>query len=374
MFATGDHVGSVRVLTGPDGEVLSRRDHMPYGEDLVSGLGHRSAVTGYPETPPSAGKGFAGFRRDEETGFSYAEARMYDGSLGRFTTVDPMIGSIDAEDPRSLNRYTYTLNDPVNLVDPTGLSVVDDWYISRDGKIEVYRTEDPSDRFFVFDKNKKVFVLVAQLKKNPYGLVKFPYSGYGFTSYNPGERGGYDPNTGELVGEGDHYLLPITAAALFGFTNQSKNDHGITIALGDMSSSNGSDPWDAKFRSPTWNGHHSSHGHKGNGVGAHIDFRYVDKHGNSQRGNWLDHPGRFDRRKNQALFDLARKWGFSKSLRGLSVPVRHVRAAKGHNDHGHLGFDLRSKRPKTIFRDRRKYYLRRSDMTLDCLVERCVGN
>lgn len=373
VFVTADHLGTPRVITRHDGGIEARRDFLPFGEEIFQGVGHRTGSTGYPQTPPETGTGFAGFHEDPESGFAHSDARKYDGSAGRFTSVDPMLESADAEDPRTLNRYSYTLNDPVNLVDPTGLAPVDDWYIGRDGKIEVYRTEDPFDRFYVFDQNKRVFSLVAQLEKNPYGLVKFPYKGYGFTSYNSGERGGYDPNTGENVGSGDHYLLPVTAAALFGLTNQAKNDHGITIALGDMSSSNGSDPWDARLRSPTWNGHHSSHGHLGNGVGAHIDFRYVDRNGNSRRGNWAVNPGLFDRSKNQALFDLAKKWGFSKSLRGYNAPIRHTRAAGKHNDHGHLGFDLRRKRPVRIYQDRRKYYLRTSDFTLDCLVERCVG-
>jgi hypothetical protein len=39
----------------------------------------------------------------------------------RFFQPDPYDGSYDFSDPQSLNRYSYTQNDPVNSVDPTGL-------------------------------------------------------------------------------------------------------------------------------------------------------------------------------------------------------------------------------------------------------------
>ncbi|QQS43060.1 MAG: RHS repeat-associated core domain-containing protein [Acidobacteriota bacterium] len=370
-YLTQDHLGSTRVVTDSGGAVLARRDHMPFGEELVNGIGTRSEALGYSASTSQLRPGFAGLLADPESGLAYAEARVYDSRHGRFTAVDPMIDSADASDPRTLNRYVYSLNDPVNLTDPDGLSVVDDWYVSDDGKIEVYRTEDPFDRFYVFDENRNVFVMVAQLHKNNYGLVRFPDTGWGYTYYNPGERGGYDPDTGETVGQGDHYLLPVTAAALFGFTNQLKNDFGITLALGDMSSSNGSDPWDSRFRSDTWDGHHATHGHNGNGTGQSIDFRYVNRNGQSRQGSWVTNPGRFSISKNKAVFDLAKKWGFGKSLRGYSAPIKGTKAAANHNDHGHLGFDLSRKKPKRISQDRRRYYIRWSDVTLDCLVDQC---
>jgi len=40
-------------------------------------------------------------------------------NLGRWTSPDPLVGSI--ADPQSFNRYSYTQNDPGNFVDPSGL-------------------------------------------------------------------------------------------------------------------------------------------------------------------------------------------------------------------------------------------------------------
>ena len=52
-------------------------------------------------------------------------ARYYLPILARFFSPDPFAGSMNSADPQSFNRYAYVLNDPVNLVDPTGLHNVD---------------------------------------------------------------------------------------------------------------------------------------------------------------------------------------------------------------------------------------------------------
>ncbi|HEY6181809.1 MAG TPA: RHS repeat-associated core domain-containing protein, partial [Terriglobales bacterium] len=46
-------------------------------------------------------------------------ARTYVNRLGRFSAPDRLSGP--TTDPRSLNRYAYSLNDPVNLADPSGM-------------------------------------------------------------------------------------------------------------------------------------------------------------------------------------------------------------------------------------------------------------
>jgi hypothetical protein len=57
--------------------------------------------------------------------------RYYASSQGRFVSPDLLSGTIGT--PESLNRYAYTMNDPINRIDPSGLvSLVggcsgDDW-------------------------------------------------------------------------------------------------------------------------------------------------------------------------------------------------------------------------------------------------------
>lgn len=55
---------------------------------------------------------------DSETGNYYLRARYYDSEIGRFISEDSVWGS--DSDPLSLNLYTYCLNNPVNMFDPSG--------------------------------------------------------------------------------------------------------------------------------------------------------------------------------------------------------------------------------------------------------------
>ncbi len=57
---------------------------------------------------------------DQETGLHYNWHRYYDPDTGRYLTADP-IGLAGG-----INPFVYTLNNPVNLIDPEGLMVLVD--------------------------------------------------------------------------------------------------------------------------------------------------------------------------------------------------------------------------------------------------------
>jgi RHS repeat-associated protein len=54
-----------------------------------------------------------------ESGLEYAYYRYYSQAAGRFISPDPITSNVG--NPQSLNRYTYVLNDSLNLTDPRGL-------------------------------------------------------------------------------------------------------------------------------------------------------------------------------------------------------------------------------------------------------------
>ena len=62
---------------------------------------------------------------DNWTGLYYADQRWYSSAPGRFLSPDPYRGSMDLTKPASLNRYSYSWNDPINNNDPSGLCVID---------------------------------------------------------------------------------------------------------------------------------------------------------------------------------------------------------------------------------------------------------
>ncbi|MBX3268373.1 MAG: RHS repeat-associated core domain-containing protein [Acidobacteria bacterium] len=120
---TTDHLGSPRVVTNADGEVIARRDFMPFGEDLGAGVGPRTENLKYSAFGTDrVRQRFTGYEKDGETGLDFAEARMYQNRHGRFTAPDPLLASASAANPQTFNRYIYTGNNPVNITDPSGLT------------------------------------------------------------------------------------------------------------------------------------------------------------------------------------------------------------------------------------------------------------
>jgi RHS repeat-associated protein len=61
---------------------------------------------------------FTGQEWDAETGLYYYNARYYDPKLARFTSADTIVP--EPLNPQALNRYSYCINNPINLIDPSG--------------------------------------------------------------------------------------------------------------------------------------------------------------------------------------------------------------------------------------------------------------
>ena len=66
---------------------------------------------------------FKGYIYDNETGLYYCQNRYYSPSWGRYINMsDPAQLTQNMEEPLNANLYTYCCNDPVNNIDPNGLS------------------------------------------------------------------------------------------------------------------------------------------------------------------------------------------------------------------------------------------------------------
>ncbi len=101
--ATG-HLGSTEI-TNQAGSV-ARQTYLPFGDirnGAINGLGTDRTYTG---------------QVDDGLGWMHYRARQYDPTLGRFMRADPLAW-VDGETV-GLNRYTYVLNNPNLLIDPTG--------------------------------------------------------------------------------------------------------------------------------------------------------------------------------------------------------------------------------------------------------------
>ncbi|HMM80149.1 MAG TPA: RHS repeat-associated core domain-containing protein [Pyrinomonadaceae bacterium] len=123
-YLTTDHLGSPRVVTDERASVTSRRDFMPFGEE-INGVGGRT--TGLNYGSDSVRQKFTGYERDSESDLDFAQARYYNSSHGRFTSVDPLTASATIRNPQTLNRYSYGLNSPYKFTDPLGLAPEGYW-------------------------------------------------------------------------------------------------------------------------------------------------------------------------------------------------------------------------------------------------------
>jgi RHS repeat-associated protein len=102
-----DHLGSPRlVINTVDGTIAQRIDYDEFGNITAD------------TNPGFQPFGFAGGLYDQHTGLTRFGARDYDAQTGRWTAKDPI--KFRGGDT---SLYGYTLNDPVNRIDPPGLDI-----------------------------------------------------------------------------------------------------------------------------------------------------------------------------------------------------------------------------------------------------------
>jgi len=120
-----DHLGSVRaVLEGSSGKILQAQDYDAWGDIFRQ----------YSSEDTTVNK-FTSKERDTETGYDYFGARYYDSRIGRWGQVDALMNKYIFISP-----YSYTLNNPLILTDPTGL-----WIPEYDSKTNIIRVRAEKD-------------------------------------------------------------------------------------------------------------------------------------------------------------------------------------------------------------------------------------
>ena len=110
-YLTTDSLGSPRVITDQSSNIQSQRDFMPFGEE----------VTRQNYGTDSIRQKFTGYERDDESNLDFAQARYHNYNLGRFQSPDPLMASARRTNPQTFNRYSYSLNNPLKFVDPSGM-------------------------------------------------------------------------------------------------------------------------------------------------------------------------------------------------------------------------------------------------------------
>lgn len=114
-----DRLGSTHTITDELGKVFGKMKFDPFG-NLVDPSNPLNAVDTFPLTKFSAliRRGFTGHEHDYEVNLINMKGRIYDPNLQRFLTADPSISQ--PYFGQAFNRYSYVLNNPTNLTDPSG--------------------------------------------------------------------------------------------------------------------------------------------------------------------------------------------------------------------------------------------------------------
>jgi RHS repeat-associated protein len=112
-YLTSDHLGSPRINTDANGQVIARHDYQPFGEEISRASYGIDSVR----------KKFTSYEKDTETNLDFAQARYFNSGLGRFSSPDYFANDTHAIDPQSWNLYVYTRNNPLNATDPSGKDI-----------------------------------------------------------------------------------------------------------------------------------------------------------------------------------------------------------------------------------------------------------
>jgi RHS repeat-associated protein len=122
-YALRDHLGSSDALvsgtTGQVGNPLVQESFGAFGQRRQSNWSAGSPSTGdWAAVAQATRHGFTFHEHLDNIGLIHMNGRVYDPNVGRFLSVDPVMG--DISDPQSLNAYAYVGNRPLAATDPTG--------------------------------------------------------------------------------------------------------------------------------------------------------------------------------------------------------------------------------------------------------------
>jgi RHS repeat-associated protein len=113
-FTLADHLGSAALTLDANGELLVREEYTPFGETSFGSYARKRYRFGSHE-------------RDGESGLYYQGLRYYAPWVARWISADPA-GMVDG-----VHLYRYVRNNPLKLVDPSGLGgekpkgAIDSW-------------------------------------------------------------------------------------------------------------------------------------------------------------------------------------------------------------------------------------------------------
>jgi RHS repeat-associated protein len=116
-----DHLNSLDAITNEGGTVVTRLSYDAFGKRRDAGTW--AAAPGTTTWTTIAGvthRGYTSHEHLDNVDLIHMNGRVYDPLIGRFLSADPIVQSPLLS--QSLNRYSYVMNNPLSMVDPSGFS------------------------------------------------------------------------------------------------------------------------------------------------------------------------------------------------------------------------------------------------------------
>jgi hypothetical protein len=242
---------------------------------------------------------------------------------GRFTSPDPSMNGVRLENPQTWNRYSYVLNNPPVLTDPTGevwnsdctwtdtCGVADDCIktmaIANKNSVTVYGVNGPDD-IATYGANDAGYVDVSKMASNSGANFQF--------------QSGIDATFGS----------PRTAAGLFNATAVYGQEHpgDQKLSLNDIGSEDG-----------TPIAPHATHD-----LGRSVDMSYMDANGKPVSAYRQGDVKHADDGRMIDLTNALKGNGFDQNY-SAKPSMYGTQYAAGHGSHIHFGKTRSTLKPRT---------------------------
>ncbi len=121
-FFHKDHLGSIEAITDIKGNLLQQMSFDAFGArrktNWAGELTEAETEALLSEVGIGTSRGYTGHEHLDRTGLIHMNGRVYDPTLGRFLSADPIVQAPYFS--QSYNRYTYVWNNPLGMNDPSG--------------------------------------------------------------------------------------------------------------------------------------------------------------------------------------------------------------------------------------------------------------
>ncbi|MYM90165.1 hypothetical protein GTP91_23705 [Rugamonas sp. FT82W] len=122
LYMHSDHLGSATAITNASGAVIERMAYEPFGKRRTpqGAMDPNNIIAGV-----NTDRGYTNHEHLDGLDLIHMNGRVYDPAIGRFISADPNVPY--PTNIQSYSRYSYTRNNPLVMIDPSGFS---DFYSS----------------------------------------------------------------------------------------------------------------------------------------------------------------------------------------------------------------------------------------------------